>query len=252
MVSSIDPASLVVSWQPPSEISCNGTITSYVIQCARVGLDGNMIVNVANGTTLTISGLHACAEYSVIVAAVNTNGTGPFSKPVIATSGEDSELNYVAMYVRIQLHMYICVCTYMCNFINDCVKLIDTTNTFIVPSVPQALKVVAVTSNSVALQWKPPKYPNGDITQYSIEYDGTIIDKFGGDVSDTMTGTVEGLSPDTDYMFKMKAYTRVGPGPPVTSPVKTCKLLNTDTFNWVLNNYKLFLFKHDLLHFNVL
>ena len=88
------------------------------------------------------------------------------------------------------------------------------------------MKVVTVTSSSVTLKWKPPKYPNGVITHYSIEYDGKIIDKFGGDVSDKMTGTVEGLSPDNDYMFKMKAYTRVGPGPPVTSPVTTCKLLS--------------------------
>ena len=87
-----------MSWQPPSEINSNGMITSYVIQCARVGLDDNMIVNVDNGTTITVSGLHACAEYSVIVAAVNANGTGPFSKPIVATSGENSELNYVGSY----------------------------------------------------------------------------------------------------------------------------------------------------------
>ena len=54
-------------------------------------------MNVPNDTTLTISGLFACAEYSVIVAAVNANGTGPFSKSIIETSGEDSELNYLAI-----------------------------------------------------------------------------------------------------------------------------------------------------------
>ena len=87
-----------MSWQPPFEINCNGTITGYVIQYARVGSNDNMIVNAANGTFFTISGLHACAEYSVTVAAVNANGTGPFSESVVATSGEDSELNYVGSY----------------------------------------------------------------------------------------------------------------------------------------------------------
>ena len=77
------------------EITCNEPITGYVIQYARVGSDDNMIVNVDNGTALTISGLFACVAYSVTVAAVNAEGTGPFSKPVIATSGEDSELNCV-------------------------------------------------------------------------------------------------------------------------------------------------------------
>ena len=62
-----------------------------MIQYGRVGSDDTGIVNVPSDTTLTISGLQAYADYSVIMAAVNTNGTGPFSKPIVATSGEDSE-----------------------------------------------------------------------------------------------------------------------------------------------------------------
>ena len=73
---------------------CKGPITSYVIQYARVGADDKMIKNVPNGSgPITISGLHTCANYSVTVAAVNAKGTGPFSNPVVQTSGEDSELN---------------------------------------------------------------------------------------------------------------------------------------------------------------
>ena len=88
-----DAASLQVSWQPPQDNHCNGQITGYVIQYARVGSDDKMIMNVPNVTELIISGLFACAQYSVTVAAVNVNGTGPFSIPVVATSGEDSKLN---------------------------------------------------------------------------------------------------------------------------------------------------------------
>ena len=68
-----------------------------MIQYTRVGefeSDDKMILNISNVTTLAISGLIACAEYKVTVAAVNENGTGPFSKTEVATSGEDSELNY--------------------------------------------------------------------------------------------------------------------------------------------------------------
>ena len=96
-VSGDDPGSLIVSWQPPLEVNCNGAITGYVIQYARVGSDvnDNMIVNVPNETTLAIPGLFAHVEYSVTMAAVNAKGTGPFSKPVVETSGEDGELNYI-------------------------------------------------------------------------------------------------------------------------------------------------------------
>ena len=58
-----------------------------------------MIVNVPDDTKHAISGLYACAKYSVTVAAVNADGTGPFSNSVMATSGEDSELNYTVKYL---------------------------------------------------------------------------------------------------------------------------------------------------------
>ena len=86
-----------MSWQPPLEGDGNGTITGYVIQYTRVGnfeSDDKMILNVPNTTMFVISGLIACVEYKVSVAAVNKNGTGPFSKLELAISGEDSELNY--------------------------------------------------------------------------------------------------------------------------------------------------------------
>ena len=88
------------------------------------------------------------------------------------------------------------------------------------------MEVVTNTVTFVTFQWMPPKYPNGIITRYSIYYDGIDIDQFGGDASDKMTGIIEGLAPDTEYVFEMKAYTRVGPGPPVSLIVKTGKLLN--------------------------
>ena len=84
----------MVSWQPPKGENGDVPITGYVIQYARVGKDiDDMIVNVPNDTTFTITGLYANAGYKVTVAAVNANGTGPFSKYVEATSGEDSELS---------------------------------------------------------------------------------------------------------------------------------------------------------------
>ena len=98
-VTSVNSASLMVSWQPPPTIDHNGPIIGHVIQHTRVGLSDMMSVNVNSGTTHTISGLVAYVNYSVIVAAVNINGTGPFSNPpVVHRSGEDGEFNsYVIM-----------------------------------------------------------------------------------------------------------------------------------------------------------
>ena len=99
-VTNDDPAALVVSWKPPLEENDDLPITGYVIQYARVGKDiDDMIVNVSNDTTYMITGLYANAQYKVTVAAVNVYGTGPFSKPVLQCSGEDSELNKAPSYV---------------------------------------------------------------------------------------------------------------------------------------------------------
>jgi len=82
-----------VSWQPPSEEDHNGVITSYVIQYTRVGTSDTMSVTVTSGTTHTISGLVAFVEYSVEVAAMTVNGTGPFSNAMVQTSGQGSKLD---------------------------------------------------------------------------------------------------------------------------------------------------------------
>ena len=99
---------------------------------------------------------------------------------------------------------------------------------FVVPTEPQELSADSVTSTSVTLQWMPPTYPNGVITKYSVHYDGVGIDPFGN-VSDKMMNTVEGLSPDTQYVFEMKAYTLVGEGLPNFVAIKTRKLINSGT-----------------------
>ena len=92
MVESRDPASLIVSWDPSIPRDRNGQNT-YVIQYTRVGSSNMMSVNIASGITHTLSGLVAFVNYSVIVAAMTVNGTGPFSDPpVVGRSGQDSEL----------------------------------------------------------------------------------------------------------------------------------------------------------------
>ena len=87
------------------------------------------------------------------------------------------------------------------------------------------MEVVSVTTSSVTLKWMPPETTNGVITQYSIQNGETIINNFGNNTLNMMIGTVEGLSPDTEYVLQLRAYTRVGAGPPHSLTVQTCKLL---------------------------
>ena len=91
MLTSVNPASLMVSWELPSTINYNGPISGHVIRYTRGGTSDMMNVN--SGTTHTISGLVAFIDYSVTVAAITVNGTGPFSNPMVRRSGEAGELN---------------------------------------------------------------------------------------------------------------------------------------------------------------
>ena len=95
MVTSVDPASLMVSWQLPSLIHHNGMITGYMINYTRVEISDMMSMNVNSGTTQhMISGLVAYVDYSVTVAASTVNGTGVFDNPTIRLSGQDSGFIY--------------------------------------------------------------------------------------------------------------------------------------------------------------
>ena len=94
MITSMDPASLKISWQPPLGRH-NVPITGYVIQYIKDGSQ-DMIKDIKNinGTTHTISGLVPCTKYSVKISAMNDDRTGPFSEAMVEMSGQDGELNF--------------------------------------------------------------------------------------------------------------------------------------------------------------
>ena len=96
MVTSANPSSLRVSWQPPRQINRNGIITGYVIEYTRVGGSSD---NVTSNTETITSRLAPFVGYSVRVAAMTVNGTGPFSNAMVQRSGEDGEY-------KVQRHIF--------------------------------------------------------------------------------------------------------------------------------------------------
>ena len=117
MVESYNPASLMVSWRPPTSRDRNGPITGYTINYTMDGSSDVMSINVTGDTsvrTVTISELAPYVNYSVSVAAMTVNGTGAFSgPPVVNRSGEDGELNSLLVYVctfisQVQVEYHCC------------------------------------------------------------------------------------------------------------------------------------------------
>ena len=95
IVMSVNPASLMVSWQPPPMSGQNVSIIGYSILYALVGSNALMSITVNNTNEYIISGLVPFSNYSVQVAASTINGAGPVSNLVIQTSGEDSKYIYL-------------------------------------------------------------------------------------------------------------------------------------------------------------
>ena len=99
------------------------------------------------------------------------------------------------------------------------------------PSEPRSLEIFTIDSSSVTLQWTAPDPPNGVITQYSIQFNGTGVDDLNGNV---LMYTIGGLLSDTVYVLQLTASTSVGAGPPSSVTVVTRTLFN------VLSDYGYF------------
>ena len=103
------PPSLEVTFLQPSELSLhwrevpcfqqNGPITGYVVRYyATCGPDRDVQQTKSVVTTGSIiGGLTPNTEYAFQVAAVNTNGTGPFSEPIAL--GGNSAIHWHPNYV---------------------------------------------------------------------------------------------------------------------------------------------------------
>jgi netrin-G3 ligand len=90
-------------------------------------------------------------------------------------------------------------------------------NLFSVPTgAPQNFTAIGISPTSVRLQWDPPdkKHRNGEIIFYEVMYhqQKQRTDDLTTNTTETYV-IVEGLQPVTDYNFKIRAYTAIGPGP---------------------------------------
>ena len=105
--SNIDATSFTVNWIPPQEESQNGVITSYVIgitggpfpytgPALDLATDGTYPDVSAN--SLEVTGLEEYNEYTIRIASINSEGTGPH------TTGDTQRVNQACEFIRL-LHV---------------------------------------------------------------------------------------------------------------------------------------------------
>ena len=79
----VQPTEVSLRWREVTCVQQNGPITGYVVQYYATNGTGRDVQNKSVVTTGgIIDGLTSNTEYAFQVAAVNVNGTGPFSEPI--------------------------------------------------------------------------------------------------------------------------------------------------------------------------
>ena len=87
-LSEVTSSSITVQWGAVPCIHRNGDITGYSVLLMTSGEDDRIVV-VDDDREGTISGLTPSTEYTVSVAAVNSQGTGPYSDGIVqSTNGK--------------------------------------------------------------------------------------------------------------------------------------------------------------------
>ena len=99
------------------------------------------------------------------------------------------------------LLVYLSLCMFVC----------------LVPSgAPQNFTAIGLSPTSVRLQWDPPakRHRHGNISLYEIVHRSRshLLDDVATNCTELST-RIDGLLPNTDYSFQLRAYTSKGPGP---------------------------------------
>ncbi|XP_063952039.1 immunoglobulin superfamily DCC subclass member 4-like [Lytechinus pictus] len=168
---------ILIQWEEPLT---NKKITAFKIEYEVKGSNQSFIVEVDGSThELLLTDLKPFTEYTYRIQSVGTlTYPGPFSPTARAMTLED--------------------------------KPSDP---------PSAVQASPVNSNTVEVSWRPPAIPNGIITRYTVMYqrDPSLPEEsweYEQKDGSLHHSTIESLTSDTKYYFKVRAGTQAGDGPP--------------------------------------
>ena len=218
---------ITLQWREVSCIDRNGDIIGYTVRYSISG--SNITLRHYSDTVATLVELIPFTNYSIEVAAVNVNGTGPFSTPVyLRTDGDSKWTDHLKIYLY--THVITLDVTIVTISQKPCDRKVSIVQQelaegvyfflliFPAPSgTPQEITILDTTSTEITLQWRevPCVERNGDIIGYTVRYSisGSIITL--RNYSDTVATLVE-LTPFSIYSIEVAAFNVNGTGPSST------------------------------------
>ena len=187
--SDVTRSSVRLNWQQPEPQHRNGIITHYKIRLHNLNTSTYQYVTVYQSSgPYTVRNLRPFTQYNWAVAAVNINGTGPYSSEYTIQTLPSGE------------KLIISVCYHVQCYFN-----------FTAPSAaPSSIRHETLSPTSIRVWWTPPsvQYRNGIITSYHLELNDTA----GLRTTTETSHVVHNLRPSYTYGYRVAAFT-VGLGP---------------------------------------
>ncbi|XP_070177845.1 neogenin-like [Littorina saxatilis] len=182
-VKTINATHLMVTWKPPPEGAQNGEVTGYKVIMKKKGGPRLAKFSVdADRYNYTFKDLKPGSTYKVRMAAINNNGTGPFTDWVVGRT--------------------------------DTIEMRQ-------PEGPQWLKL-DVTSHSVVVTWSVPRDIGVPVLGYIVGYGRYIPEVYRHIVGPGQRSfVIEGLKPETEYIVSVRAFNHMGESVPQFAVVHT-------------------------------
>ena len=204
----VSPMAILVKWNLLRACSeGDGMVVKYRVQyTAESSGEVQQSIDQPGELSITrveasLTGLTPYTNYSIQIATVNEHGVvGLYSYPITIQTPEDGN-NFKVMYI---------------SFLSQPI--------IIVPGVVS--NVMAYTSLSqINISWTLPLRPNGVIIAYEVSYRPTDSSdpetRLNTTDLETSFTTQSDLEEGTEFIFSVRAYTRVGPGNTTSITVST-------------------------------
>lgn len=213
----IQANSVKVSWKPPTNDG-GSDILGYIVERREAARNAWYTVDSrVTETQLIVKGLKEGTEYHFKVTAENSFGISGSLKSEEPLVPKTPLCKYYIFVQSLKNYSYLLM-----------LKIIDW---ILKPGPPEPSsappEIMDVTKSSVALAWSRPKDDGGSaVTGYFVEYKVVSAETWSRHdtkITSTMF-TLHGLTPDTDYQFRIVAANNIGEsqaGP--ASDLVTCK-----------------------------
>ncbi|KAK2703941.1 hypothetical protein QYM36_017719 [Artemia franciscana] len=184
---SASSSSIVVRWEPPPKEQQNGIIIGYKVSYKPKGHGKASTTLTTDGSShlSTLNNLPRSAEFLIKVAAVNINGTGPYTDWITAETF-DSDLDESQ-----------------------------------VPDQPSSLRAKPGTT-WITVTWSPPSNQNIMVRGYTLGWGKGIPDVYRNLVDRKQRSfTIEKLEPNSEYVISLRAHNSKGEGRPIYETMRT-------------------------------